>query len=748
MRSAKTIFNEAVDLRFYVAVLIIVLATSIIGVILAIQGIHNFYYGILSEQSTQYALNYAQNIGKSAQAAEVINELLAAKLLTASKTVALLGDDVNNTVLANMAESLDVDEIYYYTRDGVIMSSNRGQYLGWTSYPGHPVEQFRVGSEPILVEDMRADTESGELYKYSYIKTERGFYHLGIRADRVHVLMEAFEPSNLIHDMAKSPHVDTISLLTNDLVVQFSSDPSLIGQTFDHIPALTNLQMGETFPIIKDTGAEKVYEVLVPITFDGVPMGILSITQPLTATENFIKRTTRLSIIAIAITYISLSYTLYTSYQKKKHLFHLAYHHSSSGLPNRRYLRNLIETNTNEDTALLLVHLRNFTTINHLYGFHFGDELFKKLAYRLQAIYSDLYHVSHFSGSRLAFYTPDSFTRPQLSQMADEIIEVTNKLIDEEGFLDQLDTQVAIVEIPDPNCDPERVFTNASLALMYQEEQPNINQSFYSNDMEERLLRADTIEQALRDHLENPSSDSLWVEYQPILDLKTNRIVAFEALTRMYLPDLGMVAPPEFISIAERKHLIAPLGIWVLSRACQFIKELTDASFGDIRISINVSGTGLLHEYFIASTRQTLREYGVSPQQIIFEITESVMSHSFSEVNTIFERIRNLGIQIAIDDFGTGYSSFARIEDFQVDIIKIDKFFVDKILSKEQEQLILGELVAMCRKLGLEVVAEGVEKEDQRQYLREQQCDMMQGFLFSRSLSVEHALAKIQEQNG
>ena len=230
-----------------------------------------------------------------------------------------------------------------------------------------------------------------------------------------------------------------------------------------------------------------------------------------------------------------------------------------------------------------------------------------------------------------------------------------------------------------------------------------------------------------------------------MVHLQSNRITGFEALARMDSPSLGKVSPEEFIKVAERHDLIIPLGYWVLETACQFLEKVNTAGYRNLHLSVNVSGIQLAHERFIARVRQIMNKTGIMPHHLELEITESVLVEGFKDIRSTLEELRRMGIRIAIDDFGTGYSSLSRMERLPVDSIKIHKHFVDSILVRDRRQPIIRDLISMAHNLGLEVVAEGVEHESQRQYLLESGCDIMQGYLFSRPLNAEAAMLKLQE---
>ena len=219
----------------------------------------------------------------------------------------------------------------------------------------------------------------------------------------------------------------------------------------------------------------------------------------------------------------------------------------------------------------------------------------------------------------------------------------------------------------------------------------------------------------------------------------------FEALARFRHPELGIVSPGEFIPLAETSQLMIPVGRRIIHQVCDFALLLDREGYPDIPISFNVSAIQLLTERFLEELEDLLRMKGVSPRRLNLEITESIFSDNFQLINEQLEKIRSLGMKVSIDDFGTGYSSLAREEELMVDVLKIDKYFIDKLMGENQERSIVADIISMAHKLGQKVVAEGVESEIQRQYLEEHQCDYFQGYLFSRPLMGEDALKLLHE---
>ncbi len=270
---------------------------------------------------------------------------------------------------------------------------------------------------------------------------------------------------------------------------------------------------------------------------------------------------------------------------------------------------------------------------------------------------------------------------------------------------------------------------------------------FYNSKMEEESIRANKIEELLEDILEGMDRDCFYLDYQPKLDVRTNKIVGFEALARLNHKELGYISPVEFIGLAEERMLIYDLGLKVFERTCVFLKELEDRAYEDLSVSINVSGIQMLRDEFVEDIKRAAACIDVDLSKLEFEITESILISNFELINEKLKEIKKLGIKVSIDDFGTGFSSFARLKSLNVDILKIDKYFIDGILEEDEESLISGDIISMGHRMGMKVVAEGVEEERQKDYLKKHGCDIIQGYLISKPLRKEKALEFLEKRN-
>jgi EAL domain-containing protein (putative c-di-GMP-specific phosphodiesterase class I) len=237
------------------------------------------------------------------------------------------------------------------------------------------------------------------------------------------------------------------------------------------------------------------------------------------------------------------------------------------------------------------------------------------------------------------------------------------------------------------------------------------------------------------------------LKFQPILDIKSNKITEFEALARLNSNKLGMLMPGEFIPLAEKTKLIIPLGKKVLIKAFEFLNRLKKDGYDSINVSVNISVIQLIGENFIKDLFNLIDEMKVNPENIVIEITETIFASDYDEINRLLGVMKASGIRVAIDDFGTGYSSLSRERELNVNIIKIDKSFSDKILDPNNKDSIIGDIISMAHKLGYGVVAEGVEYEEQKQFYVNYNCDKLQGYLISKPLAEEAAIEFLKNYN-
>jgi EAL domain-containing protein (putative c-di-GMP-specific phosphodiesterase class I) len=305
-------------------------------------------------------------------------------------------------------------------------------------------------------------------------------------------------------------------------------------------------------------------------------------------------------------------------------------------------------------------------------------------------------------------------------------------------------TSIGIALYPSDGDDAESLLRNADTAMYRAKEHGRDNYQLYTPAMNARIVERLALESNLRRGLERGEFE---VYYQPQVNVRTEQVVGVEALVRWHHPERGLVLPAEFIPVAEETGMIVPLGEWVLRTACAQNKAWQEAGLPPMRVAVNLSARQFQQRSLTDIVAQVLEETGLSPHLLELEVTESVAMQDLDFTITMLRNLREMGVQIAIDDFGTGYSSLAYLKRFPIDAVKIDRSFVCDLMVDPNDAAIVTTVITMAHSLELSVIAEGVETEAQLAFLNQQQCDEMQGFLFSKPVPAG-VLEKIVRTDG
>ncbi len=433
--------------------------------------------------------------------------------------------------------------------------------------------------------------------------------------------------------------------------------------------------------------------------------------------------------------------------KSEDNLLYLFEHDEWTGLFNRESLERLLEKDIKEQTiikrALISINLNAVQLLAVDYGFQYTQNLIKNAADKLQKFSSDKHLLFKTYENRFVYYIREYEDKSDLVKFSEDVADVLEGVF----VTDRISGGLGILEIGFDNQDVDQLLKRLLIAS---EKSISISEKdfkicFYDDRLEAEINREFEIRKELYRISLDERSDDLFLEYQPILDLKTDRICGFEALARLKSVKLGIVSPSEFIPIAEETKLIIPLGEKIMKEAFGFLKKLNSELFDDISVAINISAIQLLGPDFSDKFLGMIKAMGVDSRSIEIEITESVFSSDFEEINLIISKLREEGIRVSIDDFGTGYSSLAREKELNVDCLKIDKYFIDKLLETDYEKAITSDIISIAHKLGHYTIAEGVEFVEQKKYLLDHGCDMIQGFLVAAPLSVEKAIKLLGE---
>lgn len=405
-------------------------------------------------------------------------------------------------------------------------------------------------------------------------------------------------------------------------------------------------------------------------------------------------------------------------------------HDSLTGLPNRDFFNDLLKqslASIDEDrglTAVVYIDLDHFKDINDTLGHAAGDEVLRAVTARLRAIVPPTGTVARISGDEFAMVLNQCSSRAlieyQLSRVQDELIRPV-KVAGTELFV-SLSMGAAVA--PMDGSGAGELLRKADIALYDAKANGRGRWSFFDPSMEEYVQTRDNIARELRRAIDN---DALAVAYQPQMSSKTGKITAIETLVRWTHPERGPISPANFVPIAEETGLINDLGLWVLRRACR------DAHlWPDVMISVNISPTQFRHPRFIDQLIETLASYDLPPSRLEIEVTESVFAGKDMAVLNVMKRLRELGIKIALDDFGSGYSSLSYLRRFPFDILKIDRDFILPAGDSPQAQAILRTIIDLGEALDMTVVAEGIETQEQMEFLTSIGCERLQGYYISR----------------
>lgn len=432
--------------------------------------------------------------------------------------------------------------------------------------------------------------------------------------------------------------------------------------------------------------------------------------------------------------------------QNDEEIRHLAYHDGLTGLPNRlSFLEQIDEVlddarAAQNSFAVLFIDLDRFKLINDSLGHDAGDELLRVAAKRIRNCIRDHDRVYRIGGDEFTVLLR-SVGRPEdVSHVARRLVNSLSRVINLRNHDVIVNASIGIALYPDNARESERLISDAD-AAMYQAKQAGGNcYKFYTADMSERALDRLELETALQRALEE---DQFRLHYQPKVDLANNRIVGVEALLRWQHPENGLIPPNSFIPFLESTGLITPVGDWVLRTACRQNRAWQEAGMEPIVVSVNVSARQFSSRAVVKSVREALRESELDPQYLELELTESLLMQSADSAIEIMMELKAMGVRLSIDDFGSGYSSLSYLSQFPVDTLKIDRSFIHNIDQSEKNTAITTAIASLAHSLNLEVVAEGVEETTQIDILREQGCEVVQGFLFSKPLEAEDFASKL-----
>jgi Amt family ammonium transporter len=435
----------------------------------------------------------------------------------------------------------------------------------------------------------------------------------------------------------------------------------------------------------------------------------------------------------------------------EEQITHQAFHDTLTGLPNRTLFGERLERALERSRrrpeiyyALLMIDLNKFKSVNDSLGHPAGDQLLIEVARRLSVCVRTVDTVARLGGDEFAIILEEFTARKELLKAARRMHSLLCEPFSLFGHDITPGASIGIVPKIAEYTSPEEVLRDADIA-MYRAKQQGKGILFFDKRMHQELVESIHLEAELREVL---SKEGLILHYQPIVSVEDERLEGFEALVRWNHPLRGMVPPDKFIPLAEETGLIVDLGKWVISEACRTLKrwQQTIRTAETLTMSVNVSCRQFAKPGLVEHVTQVLQQNQLNPSCLKIEVTESMIMQDVSRAVAELNRLRSMGVQIAIDDFGTGYSSLAYLRRMPIDHLKIDRSFISGFDegTKENDQIVRS-IISLARSLGLGVIAEGVENQDQLERLRQLHCDRAQGFMFSRPVEDAKALDLIKK---
>lgn len=439
--------------------------------------------------------------------------------------------------------------------------------------------------------------------------------------------------------------------------------------------------------------------------------------------------------------YLGTFYDVTERKRREESISHIAQHDALTQLPTRHLLFDRLEMllarcrSYQHRCALLMIDLDRFKRVNDLLGHHIGDDLLVQAAQRMRSTLREMDTVARMGGDEFVVLISDIEGPEDAFAAASRLMEELQtpfKLCDQ--VTTSIDASIGICLYSDLTNDADTMLRNADIAMYHAKQSPGNHIEIFSEEVARISLRRQEIETGLRDALRN---GELEVHYQPEVDLRSGSVVGFEALLRWRNQRLGNVPPSEFIPVAEEIGLIIPIGTWVIRKACQDLHRLSDLAGKPALVAVNISPWQLEQLDLVQVVQEALAENDLDAGRLEIEITESVLMGDSPRIARNLDALRDLGVRVAIDDFGSGFSNMSYLLRFSVDRLKIDRSFIRGCSSASNSSTVTTAIIALAHQLKLSVIAEGVETQEQVDFLHAAGCDQAQGYFYARPMPLK-----------
>jgi diguanylate cyclase (GGDEF)-like protein/PAS domain S-box-containing protein len=428
----------------------------------------------------------------------------------------------------------------------------------------------------------------------------------------------------------------------------------------------------------------------------------------------------------------------------------LAYHDTLTGLPNRASLSAKLHAEMNKakqsdaSGAVLFIDLDDLKVVNDNFGHSFGDAVIISAGFQIVQKVGQEAFVARIGGDEFIVILPGERSRDEVAMIAEALVKDLSQDYEVAGESIHLSASLGAAFYPADGNSAEAILKNADSAMYAAKNSGKNCWRFYERQIGEESYTRMLLSNSLRKALER---DELFLHFQAQVSCDKRRVVGFEALLRWNSAEHGFVSPDQFIPLAEQGGMILPIGRFVLDKACSFVRYLNEIGFPSLRVAVNISPRQLAAESFVEDVRQSIVGHGIEAGRLELEVTENVLIESMEDsINKLLE-LKALGVCLALDDFGTGYSSLTYLRHLPVDVLKIDKTFIDPILVDASQERFVRFMIEMAHSLNLQVVAEGVEEKLQVTKLERLGCDIIQGYVYSKPAPIEEAIRLLDERH-
>lgn len=638
--------------------------------------------------------------------------------------------------LEKIALHYSIDEINWFSPEGVIIYSSDG-YEGKIMDDDHAIWLLLNNNVDYFFEDIRKDVYSEDDYLFVYLKApDDSVVQLAINADKITEITSEFSFDRHLAQISQDTRIRSVFVY-----IRSDTESQMYGEKYNPSFLATQqwnrIMKKESLELITTLNGEPVLEIYVPIEINGKTAGTFFVTYSLAETEQFVNATTLTILTVFVGIFLILGILLSILYGRDQKIRDIAYKDVETDFNNREYLIsrlvNVDYSKVNKDSKIMVLVIRNLKRLELVLDIDDIKKRIRMFSYSIRL---------HAHGSSYYRYAEDTFVLTYRSQSFEDMIRTINNIF--EDLETDLDLKIGIIEYDVAFKTYDDILRSIDLAVVTLKDDREGRYMIMDKDIQDNIVLLQKLEQSLRRLSATGFGQELHMEFQPQVDARENTVVGFEALTRWNHPELGYIPPDIIFSIVEKTDFNVALSSWVLTEVLKFINKLTEAGYFNIKVSMNVSTSIVESKGFVHNVLSILEYEGVDPNLLGFEITETQIAKESEVLVNRIKRLQTLGATFSLDDYGLGYSSLTRLRNLDLDILKIDKSFVDDI---GKDNRFITEIIQMGYNIGMRMVAEGVETQDQLNWLVDRGCFVIQGYYYSRSLKPKDAIKYIHKLN-